>query len=88
LRDAYAAERAVEVAVEYLRLLTDGAAARRPALTAVIRNIQAHTQRGWIYDESMSFEDARVLLEKEIDRAGLRDVFEEAKAQQAERADQ
>jgi hypothetical protein len=86
LRDQYARERPVAVAIEYLALLTKLETTTGTAQKEIIRKISQRTWRGWVIDRTV--EEAGALLLEEIDRAGLREYFEEVKAQQAERADQ
>jgi hypothetical protein len=86
LRDQYAAERPVEVAVEYLALLTALETTTGPAQKEIIKKIAARTWRGWVIDRTVA--EARALLLEEIDRAGLREYYDEAEAEQRKQADQ
>jgi hypothetical protein len=79
LRDQYAAERPVEVAIEYLSLLRALETTTGDALKEVIRKIAERTWRGWAIERTV--EHARTLLLEEIDRVGLREIFNEARDQ-------
>jgi hypothetical protein len=79
LRDQYAAERPVEIAVEYLSLLNALDITTGPAQKEVIKKIAERTWRGWAIERTV--EEARTLLLEEIDRVGLREIFNEARDQ-------
>ena len=78
-RDLLAQENPVAVAVEYLRLLNGLETARGAALKEVIAQIAQRTWRGWAIERTV--EEARSLLLQEIDRVGLREIFDEARDQ-------
>ena len=79
LRDMYAAECPVEIAVEFLSLLRALETATGPALKEILTKIAQRTWRGWAIERTV--EEARTLLLEEIDRLGLREIFNEARDQ-------
>jgi hypothetical protein len=85
LRSQYAAERPVEVVLQYLALLERGAVATGDDSVGIHREIQRHTLRGWTFGGETAWEDRRARLMREIDRVGLRELFDEAERQAAKR---
>ena len=73
LRDEYAKERPLEIAIEYVRLLSSLEITRGAAQEEIIAEIAQRVERGWVVD--MTAEEAKTLLLAEIDRAGLTEVF-------------
>lgn len=79
LRDEFATERPVEVAIEYLSLLRALETTTGPAQKEVTKKIAARTWRGWATERTV--EEARALLHEEVNRVGLREIFNEARDQ-------
>jgi hypothetical protein len=77
-RDLLAKEDPATVAVEYVRLLNGLERTRGAALKEAIEKVSQYVWHGWTGVDRTK-EEARELLLEEVDRLGLRELFDEAR---------